>query len=1757
MDPSLKRYAYTEGIPVHEQVQFSLGEYLQSGTVLSPRRATEEALWAYIRANNLDCTTLEQLKKAPSVIREDFPFLPSTLRGKILQIDGEATAIPDTFQQKIHVEVRRAGSGALVAWESFLPALYGHRIEIAYQGATADDDATLASYGGIFVTPPYLVDLKPIIKVAGIQQTAGATIGSAEEVEIFVTLTPVEGSAELLVHDGYAGEPSVLLVDFGHLSAPALVLHQEALRAALATGDFAESEVATLNLLAATYMHNLGHDLDDLTDWNWHRVVRLGTEALVAQTGAVVTVGGSPISFTRAETFVDVAGMVLGLFHTGGQTTFLKSTLEAAGAQGSFLEGEVFNEVVEREGIAAVSALTRAQREGQILTMVDGSNVDVVLAGFDLGEEVENRILSAVASGRIAWVPEALLDVNRWSGAGYILEDPITGAAAFLLSGGYSGGADTGAMLEEFQELPGSESWLEADSLRAFVRLLLELLGGGDEGSFANGPGTNQSDPINLSTGNLWFTETDLTIQARGLPIVWGRTYNSRSEYLGPLGYGWTFSYGERLEEQPDGSMLYYEADGTEHAFAPEGTGDYTAPPGKHLSLSKEATGYTLRAKNGLLSAFDLDGRLLALAERNGNEVTLGYDAAGQLTSLTDAAGRPVLTVTTAAGKITQLTDVTGRTVVFGYTGDDLTAVTDVVGRTWSYAYDADHNLIARSDPVGNTNTYAYDAHDRCTRHVDPLGNAESFSFPSRASRAVLTDRRGFDSYFEFDHRGRAVLQVDSLGNASRSTWDDDNNRTNTTDPRGGVTTRTFDDRGNPMSVINPLGETTTFTYDPAYSQVLTATKPGGQTVTNAYDGSGNLRETSQVVSDVLVTQRYTYDDLGQLQTETDANGHTTTYVWDATKGSVESRTDPTGHTTGFNTDALGRITTITHPESNAVMVDWDDRDLIRIVTDSFGNNITITYDETGRQMEVTTPRGSTTTEYDAAGRLVAVTDPLGNTTRTEYDAAGHPKAQIDAKGNRNLTTYYDAVGRPAAVVDALGNVWTYGYCAEIMGEAANCSTCGGGRTPGLGNFCELTDPLGNVTRQDFDALGRVQRITDPLGHQTVIAYDPLGQRHSVTDALDRTTRYEHDSLGRLTAVIEANGARTEYTYDANGNLVNTKDAEGRDWRLTYDELNRLKTESDPLVNTTEYFYSALGNLERKEKPDGQEITYSYDIKRLTAINHSDGAVETFGYDTLGRRTTMGNAEVSVTYVLDELDRQIQMINHTLSQTIGYQYDENGNLIQMQGPLGTVQYFYDGLDRLVEQQDPTTGKYRYEYDGLGRRTALQYPNGLITEYRYDGASRLKSVLTRNSHGAVVDGYSYAYDPVGNQTSITSTATFHQGMTNHYRYDEVNRLTGSEGGLGRIEEYTYDRVGNRLTLQDQAGTTTYSYDSANRLLNELRVLPGAGSAPTTYTWDANGNLTSKAVGPATTSYRWDALNRLTEITESSELHSYGYSPDGIRVRETTGGLTRRLLYSMEDVLVTVDEDNDFLSYFLHGPDIDEPLAEANGTEIRYFHRNGIRSITALSGLDEKVLGGVYYAAFGAEEDRTGTLSRYGFTGREMDPSGLVYFRARYYQPETGRFLSEDPGAGAIQLPISLHNFVYAYNNPLVNVDPSGEVVLAFALGGAALVGAALAAAIELALIIILAAVIAVVLVYLIYVAIGLIEEIIENPWIFQSRRRGRDPGLRISTDPWPPIALVPEKNDCKGFLKQARELPWSNPMKVVNMIMFWLCERDKP
>lgn len=1612
MDPSFKRYGFAAGIDVHSQVPFDLGNYLQSGTEQAPRRAYEDALWAYIRANNIDCVNLEQLKKAAQVVRERFPFVPGTFRGKILRVDGEQTTVPESFQQRLTLEVKTAAGASLVSWSTPAPAVYGKRVEIDYIGATSDDQVALDAYGGVFETPPYLVDLKPVVRVAGAPVAQGAAVGSAADTEVWVTMTAPTGPPTVVTHVTSAGERHILAADFGQIPQPVLDAHLAAQTAARAAGNASEEEAETLFLIGAQYLHNLGRDLTDLSGWKWQRLVRLGTEGLITQTGVVTTtVGGAPISFRRGQRNVDIALMPLGMVPADGRRQFRREAFELLGAQSSFLEGEVFNQVLQREGIASVSALTRAKREGQTLTRVDGGNVDAVLAQADLGADAEAEIREGVARGRIAWVAESRIAFQQWTGTGYVIEDPGTGAAAYLISGGFAGGDETGGPLEVLQDLLGDEPWLGGDSLGAFLKQLLGL-GGGDVPD--DEPRTEHADPINLSTGNFWRTETDLTVQARGLPIVWSRTYNSRSSYVGPFGAGWTFSFGEQLEEQENGDVLYREGDGTEHRFALNGS-SYAAPPGLHLVLNADAAGYTMRSKDGRLRRFAVTGELLGLSDPNGNTITLGY-VGGYLRTVTDAAGRTALTITVEDGRIVGVEDLAGRSVRYRYEGSDLVEMIDALEHAWTYSYDADHNLLSRTDPLGNVDSYAYDSLDRCFRHTDPVDQVEVFSYASLGERAVLTDRRGFDSYHEFDDRGRAVLQADPLGNISRSQWDGGNNRTSLIDSRGGVTAAIYDENGNLLSETNALNETTSYAYDPIFHQVTSTTNPLGHVVNQAYDGRGNLVEIRQVVDGTPVVETFDYDSFGLIVERVDANGSPTTYSWDVNKGNLTGQSDPLGKTTTIETDNLGRITAIVDSEGNETALGWDALDRMESFTDPYGNTTSINYDAAGHRVVMTTPQGATTTVYDAAGRQVRTTNPLGNIVRFEHDATGNPVARIDARGNR-IAMSYDPLGRLLSLVDEFGQVWSHGYCAEIGA--------------GDGNTCESTDPLGNTTRQDFDAMGRVERVTDPLGHVTRMTYDELGRQTAVTDPLGYVTRYEYDAADNLTAVVEATGVRTEYTYDQNGNLTATRDAEGKVWPRTHNVLNQLITESDPLGHSTTYTYDSLGNLATRLDPKGQLVRYEYDVRRLTAVVLPDGTRETFGYDDLGRRTSMQNSEVFRSFAYDGLGRLSQVTDHTLGQTIGYEYDANGNRTAMTGPFGRVTLLYDAKGRLVEQRDPRTGVYRFQYDALDHRTKLTYPNGVEASYQYDAASRLTSAVTR-SIGQVVDGYAYTYDKAGNRTSM---ASLRDSVSHSYEYDPVHRLTRWQRGADRFETFSYDQIGNRITLSDDQGSVTYRYDLADRLISEVRS-GESGAVETVYAWDANGNLTSRKRGTGVTTYDHDALNRLTRIVDAAGEHSYGYDPQGIRARETNGLETRRFLYSREDLIAVYDQSTP-VAYFAHGPGIDEPLAQQSSTgDLSYLHHDGIGSVTALSTASGQLAGMSSYAPFGAVEMTSGLTSRYGYAGRELTSGGLMYNRARHYHPDTGRFVERDPFRGALNSPSSQHGYVYGSNNPLIYTDPTG-------------------------------------------------------------------------------------------------------------------------
>jgi RHS repeat-associated protein len=361
-----------------------------------------------------------------------------------------------------------------------------------------------------------------------------------------------------------------------------------------------------------------------------------------------------------------------------------------------------------------------------------------------------------------------------------------------------------------------------------------------------------------------------------------------------------------------------------------------------------------------------------------------------------------------------------------------------------------------------------------------------------------------------------------------------------------------------------------------------------------------------------------------------------------------------------------------------------------------------------------------------------------------------------------------------------------------------------------------------------------------------------------------------------------------------------------------------------------------------------------------------------------------------------------------------------------------VTYVYDAKNRLTRITDPTFGVFQLEYDAMDRRNQLTYPNGIVTSYSYDDAYRLEAIATKDAAGTLVDAWSYQYDAVGNRTAKTDV----EGRSEIYQYDDLHRLTEARYADGTSEKFEYDPAGNRTKHVNETGVvTTYSYDVANQLLS-------AGTD--TFTYDANGNVLTKQTTRGTTTFTYDAKNRVTGIVGPDGNETNQYGADDRRVDMAGASIENGQVRVVTDLagnpILDWGGDNQTWTYRLYGPGLDEPLAEYRRYNNRktFLHHDGLGSITAVSRDTAQVAYRSTYRAFGQMTRSSYDLptSRLGYTAREQSVGGLMQYRSRYYDPTQGRFLQQDRWQGESTAPPSLHRYVYAFNNPVVYVDPEG-------------------------------------------------------------------------------------------------------------------------
>ncbi|MCC6363105.1 MAG: hypothetical protein IT165_06240 [Bryobacterales bacterium] len=930
--------------------------------------------------------------------------------------------------------------------------------------------------------------------------------------------------------------------------------------------------------------------------------------------------------------------------------------------------------------------------------------------------------------------------------------------------------------------------------------------------SSVNGPcGGNSGcsgDPINTATGNYGYQHADLTIAGRGIPFVFGRSYNSLDTTPGPMGNGWTHSFQGSLVKNSDSSVTIRLPDGRVIIFDSVGGAYRPRFSNVYSTLTAYSSDSFLLTNKAAISYQFFMGKLSAIDDRNGHLINLSYDSNNRLTTIVDTVGRAISLAYDAAGHLTSVTDPLGRTLRYEYdSAGNQTAFTDARGGRFRYSYDSSNRMLTAIDPENNTFlTNEYDGSGRVTAQSDGAANRWTYSYNDTNFTTTITDPNAKITTHQHNSNFELLSVTDTFGKSETYQYSN-GNRTSLTNRNNNTTRYSYDGSGNVISVVDPQSKVQTASYN-AMNDPVTRTDVLGNTSVFSYDTMGNLTTARDAAGN---SATYTYDSLAQPVTKTDAEGRITRYRYDSSGNMIEE-TDPLGNKTTHTYDGVGRRISTTDANQFATTFAYDSNDNLTSVTDPLGNKIQYAYDGNNNRIRVTDQRGKiTTTTYNANYQVASVTDALGNRTTNTYDRLRNLASTTDALGK--VTRYaYDSENRLTSITDPLSNVTRYEYDAN-------------------GNRTKVTDPLGNATTHAYDSLNRLISVTDALGNTTSNAYDDAGRLTRKTDPAGNSTSYSYDSLGRQTGITDAAGGTVTFAYDRAGNRTSITDTRGKTTRFTYDNLNRLLTTSDPLGNTTSNRYDSVGNLQQVTDGNGNSKTFEYDAnRRQTKVIYSTGGNIQFQYDAAGNRTKMIDLIGTSTYTHDDLNR-LQTYASPFGAGLSFAYDSVSNRTGLTYPGSkTVQYTFDANSRITKVRAWNGFEANYTYDGAGRTTAVTYSNGLSTAFTYDTVGQ-NTRIEHKKGSTVLYSEATSWSANGNPTSSDISGLNSTGFiaeNSSFTFDDANRLATTPAGSP-----AHDRNGNLVSMPGAAGTTSFTYDLNNRA---TRIIGASTNATLSYLGD---------------------------------------------------------------------------------------------------------------------------------------------------------------------------------------------------------------------------------------------------------------------------------------------------------------------------------
>ena len=1011
----------------------------------------------------------------------------------------------------------------------------------------------------------------------------------------------------------------------------------------------------------------------------------------------------------------------------------------------------------------------------------------------------------------------------------------------------------------------------------------------------------------------------------------------------------------------------------------------------------------------------------------------------GSTTNPTASFAEPVNTAT--GNYFSSATDLavsgTGLSFIFNRYYNSLDSYSGPLGPGWSHTY----NVFLRQDPTSGTVTIK-----------QPDGSSVTFSRSASGTYTAATIglfdhlQQNTDGSFtlvrhnqvtlHFAANGRLGSVADTNGNTQTLTYSAAGDLASITDTTGRVFTLNYNANHKLLSVSDPTKRTVLYMYD-AKGNLASCTNAAGGVTTYVYDAASRVISAMNPVGVTYVQNMF--DANGRVTLQTNGRGASTHFAYNTPTTGTTTITDGNGNTLLHVYDAAYRLITSIDGAGSTSTFSYDANNDTTSVTDGNGNMTSFTYDQNGNLLTTTNAAGNQAVfTYDARNSLTSMADFLGHTTALSYDAAENLLTIRDALNGVTRFTH-DLKGNILSISDAIGNTSHFSWdgFGDLIGLVDGAERR---RTFVYDSVSRLTssiDGLGHPTTFQYDPLNRIINITDPLGDHKQFTYNAIGHVVNIKDANGNATTYQYDGNGNLTQMADALGQLTTYHYDANNNRVSLTNARGKTTSYAYDAANRRIRITDALGRTTSFSYDLAGNVLAETDGNAKINHFAYDLlNRLTTIAYSDGNNVSYSYDINGNQTAMTDSLGSTAYKYDVLNRLV-FLSRFDGKTVGYTYNGVGERASLTYPDGrVVKYSFDGSQKLSSVTDWNGRSSIYSYDQAGNLVSIQLPNTVLSTFAYDPANRLVSV-TNASRGGTISAFAYGLDKVGNRISVQSG----WNGSARYEYDAVYRLIGwTSNNNNHAASYTYDSVGNRTSQTFDSFPFSYSYDDADELLS---------AGPVSFTYDGDGNRLTATALTFTASYAWNAANQLTSVSGPLGTVHYTYDGHGGRVSQSTEFAKHAYVNDvLRRVSVVINDEQQFGSTdYIHGYSL---IGASTGARKNYVDVDGLGSTVDVTNRAGAIEESFSYDPWGASVNSFGGGGEsvpYRFTGQALDAEGLYYMHARYYDPLVGRFLSRDPIGTRFANPFEQNRYIYARNNPLLYVDPTGLSSESLGLGDA--------------------------------------------------------------------------------------------------------------